>query len=167
VEPDDVAKLGFQLGIGGELERLDAPRLQVPVFPHLRHRDVADAQLPGQQPGRPVRHAESLRRRFQRGQDHRHRVHVGGRPGFARSSNPARPSLAYRRFQAITVGLLTPTRCTISFVPTPSSASNTIRARCASPAGIDEDRVQELSTARSAGETCTSTVNGMHHDPIR
>jgi hypothetical protein len=61
----------------------------------------------------------------------------------------------------------TPTRATISFVPTPSAASNTIRARCANPAGIDDDRVHRLNSARSLGGTCTPKVNGMHHDPRR
>ena len=40
-----------------------------------------------------------------------------GRPGFGRSSRPAIPPAAYRFFHAITVGLDTPTRDTISFVP--------------------------------------------------
>ena len=92
---------------------------------------------------------------------------VLGRPDFGRSSSPAIPSLAYRRFQPMTVGLLTPTRRTISAVPTPSAASNTIRARCANPARTDEDRVHDDNTARSAAGTCTPTVNDMHHDPTR
>ncbi len=61
VEPDDVADLGFQLRVGGELERLDPPGLQAPLLPHLADGEIADAQLAGQQPGRPVRHPEPLR----------------------------------------------------------------------------------------------------------
>ena len=63
----------------------------------------------------------------------------------------------------MTVGLDTPTRCTISFVPTPSSASNTIRARCANPAGNDGARVQRINSARASADIRTVTVNDMHH----
>ena len=91
---------------------------------------------------------------------------VRGRPGLRRSSSPPRPSAAYRRFQAMTVGFDTPTRVTISFVPAPSAASRTIRARWASPALIDGDRHHEESTSRSRGETSTLTVNGIIHDPV-
>jgi hypothetical protein len=80
-----------------------------------------------------------------------------------RSPRPAIPSAAYRFFQAITVGLDTPTRSTISFVPTPSSASKTIRARCANPALSDGVRVQRVSSARSSAGICTATVNDIHH----
>ena len=73
---------------------------------------------------------------------------VRGLPGFGRSSSPPIPSAAYRFFQAITVGLDAPVRRTISFVPIPSAASSTIRARWASPARIDGDRTHEASTSR-------------------
>jgi hypothetical protein len=56
-------------------------------------------------------------------------VTTGGRPDFGRSSSPAMPSVAKRRFQPITAGLLNPTRRTISPVPTPSAANSTTRAR--------------------------------------
>jgi hypothetical protein len=87
------------------------------------------------------------------------------RPGLGRSWSPPRPSAAYRCFQEITVCLTAPTRSAISFVPTPSAASNTIRARWARPAGIDGARSQPSSTARSLGGTCTPTVNGMIQYP--
>jgi hypothetical protein len=48
-------------------------------------------------------------------------------------------------------------------VPTPSSASNTIRARCASPARNDGDRVHRVNSARSSTGICTPTVNDMQH----
>src|SRR5439155_21848778 len=63
------------------------------------------------------------------------------------------------------VGLDTPVRRAISFVPIPSAASSTIRARCASPARIDGDRTHEASTSRSRGGTSTFTVNGINHRP--
>ena len=88
-----------------------------------------------------------------------------GLPGFGRSSSPPAPSAAYRFFHMITVGLDTPVRRTISFVPSPSPASSTIRARWASPARIDGDRTHEASTSRSRGGTSTVTVNGMNHRP--
>ena len=87
------------------------------------------------------------------------------RPGFGRSSSPPVPSAAYRFFHKITVGLDTPVRRTISFVPIPSAASSTILARWASPARIDGDRTHEVSTSRSRGGTSTFTVNGMNHHP--
>ena len=71
------------------------------------------------------------------------------------------PSAAYRFFHAITVGLDSPVRFTISFVPTPSAASSTIRARCASPAGIDGARSHRASSARSDSGNSTTAFNGI------
>ena len=58
IQAHDVADLGVQCGVGGELERLSPPRLQVPLAPDPGHRGEGDLQLRGQQPGRPVRHPE-------------------------------------------------------------------------------------------------------------
>jgi hypothetical protein len=55
--------------------------------------------------------------------------------------------------------VLTPTRRTISPVPTPSAASNTIRTRCASPARNDGDRIHDANTSRSAGGSSIAAVN--------
>ena len=90
---------------------------------------------------------------------------VRGLPGFGRSSSPPVPSAAYRFFHKITVGLDTPVRRAISFVPIPSAASSTILARWASPARIDGDLAHEASTSRSRGGTSTFTVNGISHRP--
>src|SRR5690348_12486965 len=96
-----------------------------------------------------------------------------GLPGLARSSSPPIPSAAYRFFHKITVGLDAPVRRTISFVPVPSAASSTIRARWASPARIDVERTQEASTSRSRGGTSTHTVKAIspasakHHQRSR
>ena len=90
-----------------------------------------------------------------------------GRPDLGRSSNPAAPSAANRRFQPITAGLLNPTRRTISVVPTPSAASSTTLARCARPARNDGDRVHDSNSSRSRADSSTPTVNGMFHDPMR
>jgi hypothetical protein len=53
-QPDDVADVGFQLRVSGELERLGTPGLEVVVAPDAGRGVVADAELCGQQPGRPV-----------------------------------------------------------------------------------------------------------------
>ena len=60
VQPDHVADLGLQLRIGGELERLGLPRLEIMLGPNPGHRAVAEPQLGGQQPRRPVGHTPGL-----------------------------------------------------------------------------------------------------------
>ena len=92
---------------------------------------------------------------------------VFGRPGFGRSSRPASPSAAYRFFHPITVGLDAPVRVAISFVPTPSAANNTIRARRTGPAGIDVERSHDSNTLRSAAGTSTATVNDIPQSTAR
>ena len=62
VQPDDVADLGFQLRVGGELEGLGPPGLEVVVAPDAGHGVVTDAELVGQQLGRPVGDPQVLRR---------------------------------------------------------------------------------------------------------
>jgi len=64
---DDVADLGVEFRVSRELERLGPPRLQSPFAPHLRHSDVAHLSSAANR-RRPVRHAETLRRRRQRRQ---------------------------------------------------------------------------------------------------
>ena len=88
---------------------------------------------------------------------------VRGLPGSGRSASPPVPSAAYRFFLKITVGLDTPVRRTISFVPIPSPASSTILARWASPARMDVARTHEASTSRLRGGTSTHTVNAITH----
>ena len=63
--------------------------------------------------------------------------------------------------QAVTVGRVDPVLSTISFVPAPSAASNTILARRANPAGTDDDRTHDSNTTRSDSGNSTATVNGM------
>ncbi len=99
VQPDDVGDLGDQLRIGGELERLAAPGLHAVVAPGPRHGAVRDPEPGGEQPGRPVRHPERLRRRLERG---RHdpsvvqptrppRPRPVGQPGQSAAGVPAAP----------------------------------------------------------------------------
>ena len=67
IQPDHIPDLGLQLRIGGELERLGLPGLEVVLGPHPGHGAVADPQFGGQQPTRPVGHAQRLGRWGQRG----------------------------------------------------------------------------------------------------
>ena len=50
VQPDHVADSGLQLRVGGELERLGLPGLDIMLGPNSGHRAVAEPQLRGQQP---------------------------------------------------------------------------------------------------------------------
>jgi hypothetical protein len=54
VQPDHVAHSRIQLPVGGELEGLDLPGLEVVLGSHPGHRAMADAQLASQQPREPV-----------------------------------------------------------------------------------------------------------------
>ena len=170
VQPDDVGDLGDQLGVGGELERLRpataAPR--TPARPVATVR-VADPQVAGQQPGRPVRHPELLRRRRQR---RRHDLAVVHLP------RPARPRLVVQARQtrprhtgparSITVGRDTPTRSAIAVFDSPSAASNTIRARCANPARTVDDRVNRANPSRSPSRNANAGAGRFaipHSDP--
>jgi hypothetical protein len=54
VQADDVVDLGRQLRVGGELERLSAPRLDAVPPPDAGNGVTADAQLAGQQARGPV-----------------------------------------------------------------------------------------------------------------
>jgi hypothetical protein len=45
VQPDDVTDLVVEFPVGGELERLGLPGLEIVLGPHAGHRPVADSQL--------------------------------------------------------------------------------------------------------------------------
>ena len=83
-----------------------------------------------------------------------------GRPDRGSSTNPSIPSASYRARQAVTVGRDTPTSSAISVFDTPSAASNTILARCAKPARIDDERVHSSTPpipGPQAQQRCTHT----------
>jgi len=69
VQAHGIADLGFQFGVGGELERLLLERFDAPPLPDLGHGDVGDAQPFAQDPARPVGDPEFRRRGLQRGVD--------------------------------------------------------------------------------------------------
>ena len=69
----------------------------------------------------------------------------------------------YRLRQPMTVGRVVPVLSTISFVPTPSAASNTIRARRAKPAGTEVDRTHDSKTLRSDSDTTGTGLRRIPH----
>ncbi|GAP61278.1 hypothetical protein AHiyo1_49640 [Arthrobacter sp. Hiyo1] len=72
-----------------------------------------------------------------------------GRPERSSSSSPASPVRRYRSRQEITVPRATPARWAISVFDKPSAASNTIRARCASPARAELERTKRVRSSKS------------------
>jgi hypothetical protein len=62
-----------------------------------------------------------------------------------------------------TVGKLTPTRRPTSALLVPSAASNTIRARCANPAEIVEDRVHSRSLCSSPARNTNGSTRDIRH----
>jgi hypothetical protein len=62
VQADDVADFRLELRVGRELERLDPVRLDAPFPPDPGDRRERDPQLGGQEPCRPVRDPQPLRR---------------------------------------------------------------------------------------------------------
>ena len=68
VETDDVGRLGLEVGVVRCHVTLDSVRLEARSFPNLRHGDVADAELLGQFPRRPMR--RTIRRRLSRSVEH-------------------------------------------------------------------------------------------------
>ena len=61
------------------------------------------------------------------------------------------------------MGKLTPTRRPTSALLVPSAASSTIRARCANPAGIVEDRVHSRSFCSSPARNTNGFTRDMNH----
>ena len=92
---------------------------------------------------------------------------VRGRPERGSSSSPANPRAAYRSRHPITVGRDTPNLTAIAVFDTPSAANNTIRARCASPARIDDERVHRVSSSRSPSRSPNAGAGrfATPHDP--
>ena len=151
VQPDDVGDLGDQFGVGGELERLHPPRLH----PVLAARSAAPSRrrsfrCVGEQPGRPVRDPELLRRRRQRrGEDLRpiHRPRPT-RPRLIAQALPAprtRSGPARRSPSAATPRPARRSRC---WTPHPRPTTRSAPA-APNPARIEVDRVHDSSSSRS------------------
>ena len=87
-----------------------------------------------------------------------------GRPDRGSSINPSIPFASYRARQAVTVGRDTPTRSAIAVLLAPSAANKMIRARCAKPARIDDDRVHAVNRCRSPDRNERAATR-MHNDP--
>jgi hypothetical protein len=97
VQADDVADLGRQLRVGGELEGLGPPGPDTMFAPDARDGVTADTQLTGQQPvdqwvipslaGGGLRVTDKISAR-------RARRTVCGRPGRGRSGRPGSPRRA-------------------------------------------------------------------------
>ena len=113
--------------------------------PGPRDRRRGPPQIVGQQPRRPVRHPQLGRRRGQRRGHDPPRSTVRGRPGPLLIVQPVQPGLGVPVAPLITVCRDTPTRTAISVFDTPSEASSTIRARCASAARTDPDRTSPVN----------------------
>jgi hypothetical protein len=156
VQGTQVGDLGQQLGIGGELERLDAVRGKVVVGPDPSDRHAADLEVAGQGPGRPVRDTEVGGRPGQGDGDDLGPASLVDDAGSARAGlvvQPAQTLAGIAARQRTTAWREQPTWAAIRVLVWPSAASSTIRARMASPAGTDVERAQRPSVTASGSET--------------
>ena len=167
IQPDDIADLGVELGVGGELERLGPPGLQIPLAPDPGHRGEGNPQLRGQQPRRPVRHSQMRRRAAVLGEGGHHHVDLVDlrRPPTARHdpAAPPIPPASYRARQSTTVG-----RWSRSASRSPRSATPRPRATrsapaAARPARIELDRVRASSRDRSPSRSTSGAATDIPH----
>ena len=152
IQPDHIDDLGDQLRVGGELECLRPPRLHSMMSPGPQHRRGVHPQVVGEQPRRPMRDPQLGRRRGERrGQDLGpiDRPRATRTPLIVQPRDP-RSGIALAPARSPSAGPPQPEPA-ISVFDTPSAASSMIRARCARPARIDDDRVQDSNNSRSPG----------------
>jgi hypothetical protein len=131
IKPDDVAQLGGELRIGGQLELAHPMRLQTVGAPDALHRGDADPSSRGHHAGGPV---GPLAARILLGQcDHPFsdlRPKGGMREGRVLSRNsPVTPSCMNRSCQRQTQVLLLPVQRMISTAPSSAAVNRMIRAR--------------------------------------
>jgi Transposase, Mutator family len=121
------------------------------------------SQVIGQDPARPVRHTQLLRRRLQRRRHHRNLVALRLAARIGPILHPGDPlgRIALLPRDQRRLEHLNPLHDLVR--PTPSSASSTIRARCARPATNNRVRVQQLNYARSSAGICTG--HSQRHTP--
>jgi len=135
--------------------------LQEPVAPDLGHRGARQPQLRAQQPRRPVRHPQTGRRpplSASVTSSTATSSTVPGRPGLGRSPSAAIPEAPYQSRHFSTVGREVPSRAAMSVLDTPSAASSRILARCTSPAGAVDIRVNASRRERSPSRSCNAAA---------
>lgn len=139
--------------IGGELERLASPGLDPVVVPGSRHRRVTNVQLAGQQPGRPVRHAQAW------GGGSRVEARIAassmvlGQPERGASSRPSSPAARNRSRHWVTVEREIPNRRETAEGPCPTAMARTTFTR------TDEERAQLVSVKQSCSSSSTTPVD--------
>ena len=161
VQPDDVADLGLQLRVGGELERLAPPRLQAPLSPDPGHPHVGDAQLAASS-----RLDQCVTPSF-----------CGGGSSVASTTATSsicagRPASAGPPGQRPLGRSASSTRSPSAWTPRPAPRSHssqpprrpTARSAPAAPAPPALTAFASTgSSARSSSGICTATVNDIHH----
>jgi hypothetical protein len=169
VQADDVVDLGDQLGVGGELEGLGPPGLDAVPAPDAGDGVAADAELAGQQPGRPVGDPQPRRRPVQGD-----RQDLGAAPP-AHRLGPSRPGPVGQPAQAAADVPAAAGNDRWSSDADPlgdlgvgdaSAARSRIRARWASTAGSWAERTHRRSSSRSSGAMGSGGAAGMPHPPI-
>jgi hypothetical protein len=131
VQAGNVLQLGGELGVLGELEPLDAIRLQAVPSPDPLHRAQADPGRLGHRPAGPV--GRLARRLGERQRDYPLDPRLGQRAlpsaGSCRATARRRPRLRTAPASAIPSSLAQPAWRMIVRVPWPSALRSTIRAR--------------------------------------
>src|SRR3954467_7402942 len=131
VKPNDVAQLGGELRVGGQLELTHAMRLQTVGSPDALHRGDADPRGLGHHGGGPV---GRLAGRVLLGCAITRSATCGPKGGMREGRvlsrrSPSMPSRMKRSCQRHTQVLLLPVRRMISTVPRPAAVSRMMRAR--------------------------------------
>jgi hypothetical protein len=155
VEADDIAQLGREVRVVGQLELAQPVRLKAVRPPDALHRADADANHLGHRWRSPM--SRLARRRLDR---ERHdafgdlRASGGMRDGRVLSrSSLSTPSCMKRSCQRQTTVLATPVSRMISAVPQPLPVSNTIRARQACFCGPLRSPAMAAGRSRATTET--------------
>ena len=151
VEPDDVAHLGDEVGIGGELEGLQPVRLQAEGPPDALHRRGRQAARLGHAARTPMGGVPGrLSRVSTITASIRASSIVRGAPERGSSRSPSiRCSTKRWRHLPTVSGHPEPRRRPPCFCP-PSAQASTIRARSASACAVLRRAASALSSARSA-----------------
>ena len=151
VEPDDVADLGDELRVAGELSGLLAVWLQPEGAPDAVHRRcVSPTSVAIERVDQCVASPGVVCSVLTITSSTLSSLIVRGRPGRGSSSRPSSRWAANRDRHVIAILRDTPSRSAISVFFMPSATSNTICARCASACALDRRRAHASNSARSA-----------------